>query len=322
MILLVTGAWQDAKNHIPELEKMGHEVIFQQYEKDPLPCPAEIIEGVICNGLFLDHKIEQFVNLRYIQLTSAGYDRVPVDYIRDKKIEIHNARGVYSVPMAEYALCGVLVLYKNMRQFLKQQETHVWQKRRNLMELAGSTVMIFGCGSVGRECARVFKAVGCRTIGVDICLIQSSHFSAVEDMAQADRLIGRGLLCNRQELIKRLVDVGYYRLSGYLYIFKSDPTGRGESFVPGTSLTKVWDLYTFDRQLRLVTLDAIERIEVYMRTQLAYLLAETSGAFGYLDKTTLPNMDYRAYGKFMTRCFGAYDRSKTLFIEHFKELFQ
>lgn len=191
MILLVTGAWQDAKNHIPELEKMGHEVIFQQYEKDPLPCPAEIIEGIICNGLFLDHKIEQFVNLRYIQLTSAGYDRVPLDYIRDRKIEIHNARGVYSVPMAEYALCGVLVLYKNMRQFLKQQETHVWQKQRNLMELAGSTVMIFGCGSVGRECARVFKAVGCRTIGVDICPIQSSHFSAVEDMVQADRLIGQ-----------------------------------------------------------------------------------------------------------------------------------
>ena len=191
MILLVTGAWQDAKNHISELEKMGHEVIFQQYEKDPLPCPAEIIEGIICNGLFLDHKIEQFVNLRYIQLTSAGYDRVPVDYIRDRKIEIHNARGVYSVPMAEYALCGVLVLYKNMRQFLKQQETHVWQKQRNLMELAGSTVMIFGCGSVGRECARVFKAVGCRTIGVDICPIQSSHFSAVKDMVQADRLIGQ-----------------------------------------------------------------------------------------------------------------------------------
>lgn len=60
------------------------------------------------------------------------------------------------------------------------------------MELAGSTVMIFGCGSVGRECARVFKAVGCRTIGVDICPIQSSHFSAVKDMVQADRLIGQG----------------------------------------------------------------------------------------------------------------------------------
>lgn len=73
---------------------------------------------------------------------------------------------------------------------------------------------------------------------------------------QADRLIERGLLCDREELITRLVNVGYYRLSGYLYIFKSssatgdeEVASDGERFVPGTSLQKVWDLYTFDRQL-------------------------------------------------------------------------
>lgn len=135
---------------------------------------------------------------------------------------------------------------------------------------------------------------------------------------QADRLISRGLLCDRQELVERLIDVGYYRLSGYLYIFKSDPTGGDESFVSGTSLAKVWDLYTFDRQLRLVTLDAIERVEVYMRTQLAYLLAEASGPFGYLNRPTLPNMDNDTYDKFISRCTEAYDRSHTLFINHFK----
>ena len=143
---------------------------------------------------------------------------------------------------------------------------------------------------------------------------------------QADRLIERGLLCDREELITRLVNVGYYRLSGYLYIFKSssatgdeEATSDGERFVPGTSLQKVWDLYTFDRQLRLLVLDAIERIEVYMRTQLAYLLGESSGAFGYLDKSSLPDMGYRTYEKFMRRCFGAYDRSKAQFIKHFKD---
>lgn len=189
MILLVTGAWQDAKNHIPELEKMGHEVIFQQYEKDPLPCPAEIIEGVICNGLFLDHKIEQFVNLRYIQLTSAGYDRVPVDYIRDRKIEIHNARGVYSVPMAEYALCGVLVLYKNMRQFMKQQEAHIWKKQRNLLELTDKKVMIFGCGSVGTECARRFTSFGAKVSGIDLHPSDNKYFEKIYGIEAADNLL-------------------------------------------------------------------------------------------------------------------------------------
>ena len=67
---------------------MGHEVTFMQHESESLPCPAESIEGVICNGLFLYHKIEQFVNLHYIQLTSAGYDRVPVDDIRAQEEQI------------------------------------------------------------------------------------------------------------------------------------------------------------------------------------------------------------------------------------------
>ena len=185
----MTGAWQDAKNHIPELEKMGHEVIFQQYEKDPLPCPAEIIEGIICNGLFLDHKIEQFVNLRYIQLTSAGYDRVPVDYIRDKKIEIHNARGVYSVPMAEFALCGVLMLYKHMHQFMKQQEAHIWKKQRNLLELTDKKVLIFGCGSVGTECARRFTSFGAKVSGIDLHPSDNKYFEKIYGIEAADNLL-------------------------------------------------------------------------------------------------------------------------------------
>ena len=49
MNLLVTGAWSDGKNHIAELEAMGHIVTFMQYEKDALPCDFEWVEGVICN---------------------------------------------------------------------------------------------------------------------------------------------------------------------------------------------------------------------------------------------------------------------------------
>ena len=78
---------------------------------------------------------------------------------------------------------------------------------------------------------------------------------------QADRLEGRGLVFDRDDLIEHLADVGYYRLSGYWYIFKKTPEGEDESFVAGTSFEKVWDLYTFDRQLRLIVLDAIERVE-------------------------------------------------------------
>lgn len=167
MELLVTGAFSGAKHHIRELEEKGHRVHFLQFEKDELPCPPDQIEGVICNGLFLFHAIEKFTRLQFIQLTSAGYDRVPMDYVRAHGIEIHNARGVYSIPMAEAAVAGVLNLYRKMYAFRDKQRKHIWEKQRDLLEIYGKTLCIFGCGSVGCECAKKFGAFGARVAGVD-----------------------------------------------------------------------------------------------------------------------------------------------------------
>ena len=185
MKLLITGAWQNAKDHFAEIEKLGHEIVFLQWEKDEIPCSYEDIEGVICNGLFLHHPIERFKNLRYIQLTSAGFDRVPMEYVKSHNIEIHNARGVYSIPMAEFAVCGVLQLYKQSSFFMQNQKTHRWEKNRNITELFGKTVCIVGCGSVGTECAIRFKAFGCEIIGVDIAPKEDGYYS---QMVEFDKL--------------------------------------------------------------------------------------------------------------------------------------
>ena len=186
MKLLVTGAWQCTKEQLCELEKLGNEVIFMQNEKDKLPVSPAEIEGVICNGLFLYHKIEEFVNLKYIQLTSAGFDRVPMDYVSEKGIEIHNARGVYSIPMAEFALSGVLQLYKQSKFFLKNQENHKWDKHRGLLELFDKNVCIVGCGNVGTECAKRFNTFGCNTYGVDLYPRQDENYEKMYALSEID----------------------------------------------------------------------------------------------------------------------------------------
>ena len=112
MELLVTGAWKYTEDQLNKIRNMGHSVTVLQDETDDMPIPYESIEGVICNSLFLHHDISKFTSLRYIQLSSAGLDRVPLDYIKKHSIELHNARGVYSIPMAEFAIWGVLQLYK------------------------------------------------------------------------------------------------------------------------------------------------------------------------------------------------------------------
>lgn len=182
MNLLVTGAWSSAKEYIKTIEQMGYAVCFMQHEKEKLPCSYEWIEGIIGNGIFMFHPIKKFVNLKYIQLTSAGYDRVPMNYVKKHNITIHNAKGVYSIPMAEFAIASVLQLYKKLQIFAENQKKHCWEKHRGLLELNGKTVCIVGCGDVGKECAKRFAAFGCNVIGVNRTVREIECFQKIYEL--------------------------------------------------------------------------------------------------------------------------------------------
>lgn len=191
MNLLITGAWTDAKKSFEEIEALGHTIAFLQQERDALPCDPAWVEGVVCNGLFLYHPMEQFSNLRFIQLTSAGYDRVDMDYVRAHNIEIHNAKGVYSIPMAEFAISGALQLYKQARFFYENQKAHRWEKHRGLLELWGKTVTVIGCGSVGTECARRFRAFGCQAIGLNRSFRADEAFDEILPLDKLEEILPR-----------------------------------------------------------------------------------------------------------------------------------
>lgn len=75
--------------------------------------------------------------------------------------------------------------------------------------------------------------------------------------------------------IRKLSQVGYYRLSGFWYACRTPLAGSSkplDSFVPGTCFDRIFELYLFDKRLRLLFLDAIERIEVSLKTRLAHEL--------------------------------------------------
>lgn len=195
MRLLITGAisWDEKQKR--ELQEMGHELIYVQDERVPLTeqgISCSGVEGVICNGLFLYNDISLFQKLRYIQLTSAGYDRVPMDYVREHGIEIHNARGVYSIPMAEFAIGGVLQIYKQSRFFYENQKSHKWEKNRRVSEVYGKQVCIVGCGSVGTECAKRFKAFGCQVTGVDLNPRETENFEYMYSLEELDTVLPQG----------------------------------------------------------------------------------------------------------------------------------
>jgi abortive infection bacteriophage resistance protein len=105
---------------------------------------------------------------------------------------------------------------------------------------------------------------------------------------QLELLGSRGMVViNPTKAAHALRRIGYYRLSGYWYPFRQSQldseTGTVctlDEFRPGTSFDQALDLYVFDRQLRLLFLDAIERIEVALRVEIALLLGR-QGAYAH-----------------------------------------
>lgn len=131
---------------------------------------------------------------------------------------------------------------------------------------------------------------------------------------QADLLISRGLQADRDFLISHLKSVYYYRITSYLHPFKM----KGEKFKPGTSFEIVWRRYTFDRRLRVLLMDAIERVEISVRTQVGYHFSHAKGPFGYTDGLNLPKLSQEEHGDLLNRLMEETDRSKEILVERFK----
>lgn len=157
-----------SNEQIEALRSLGYSIYFMQQETETLPLVASNIDATVCNGLFLSHDIEEFTNLKFIQLTSAGYDRVPIEQIQKRGIKLYNARGVYSIPMAEWAVFRVLEHYKHGAFFHQEQKYRHWIKHRDLREIHGKKIAVIGAGNVGQEVGKRFRAFGAETTGFDI----------------------------------------------------------------------------------------------------------------------------------------------------------
>lgn len=86
---------------------------------------------------------------------------------------------------------------------------------------------------------------------------------------QISRLQERGLIIDDPELAKEyLRNISYFRLQGFWWEFQKDKTSH--KFQENIKFEDVINLYTFDRKLRLILFDALERIEIALRTKLVY----------------------------------------------------
>jgi abortive infection bacteriophage resistance protein len=141
---------------------------------------------------------------------------------------------------------------------------------------------------------------------------------------QITLLKGRGMICNDEALVRRwLITVGYYRLSAYWLPYELAPPvaqTRSKTFAPGTEFEAIIDIYTFDRQLRLLVMEAIERVEIALRASWTHRLSLASGPHAHMDATLF--VSGWSHAKRIAALADRALQSNEVFIAHYKDRYK
>lgn len=136
---------------------------------------------------------------------------------------------------------------------------------------------------------------------------------------QISQLKSRGLIINDENLAENfLSNVSYYRLAGYWWSMQYDKTLH--SFKNNSSFENVIAIYNFDRELRILVFDVIERIEIGFRTKLIYHLSNEVSPWWFEDSTLFKNSD--EHTKALLTIDRELGQTKEIFIkEHYKKYY-
>jgi phosphoglycerate dehydrogenase-like enzyme len=132
---------------------------------------AEVLFGIPGDSADgLAEAVTGLPRLRWVHATSAGAGEtvrkadLPAEAL--ERVAVTTSSGVHAVPLAEFAILGLLAVAKELPRFIEGQRARAWpEMRRPLRELSGQTLFLVGVGDIGRETARLGKALGMRTVG-------------------------------------------------------------------------------------------------------------------------------------------------------------
>jgi phosphoglycerate dehydrogenase-like enzyme len=158
-------------------------------------------------------------NLRWVQATSSGIGQFLTRTGLDRsEITFTTAAGVHAIPLAEFALLGVLYFIKELPHLTAQQAARHWE-RYTARQLAGRRVVVVGLGQVGRKVAELFSLLGAEVWGVarDTGHVEAgTRLTRVTDARSMDELLPQAdaivLCCPLTEQTRGLLDRRRLRL--------------------------------------------------------------------------------------------------------------
>ncbi|RFU33664.1 hypothetical protein B7463_g2683, partial [Scytalidium lignicola] len=176
-ILLFTTYWPcpedliaDIQKKHPQLKIVYHQIPSWGRKKYPssneISACTEDFENVtiLATTSALPTKIEQCRNLKFIHFFSAGTDgAINTPIYKDTDITLTTSSGIHGPQIAEWVILQMLASSHKEKLLLKWQREHTWGSHQavgTLRDLVGQRLGVLGYGSIGRQAARISKAMG------------------------------------------------------------------------------------------------------------------------------------------------------------------
>lgn len=230
---------------IKSLESKGHQLLSEGTDDVHywVTSPNE------CNENYM-----KYPNLKYIQLTSAGFDKLNLDELINRGIKVMNARGIFSPAIAEYIVSYILNIYKGHFHFKELQESSEWNKDTKLETINGKRVMFLGAGSIAQETAKFLKPFGAYTIGLNSNGRHVDPFDECLDLEGGLKLIGTAdiVVCSLPS------NEATYHLLDYDVLKKMNPASIFINIGRGDVLDEEGLLKVLDKTIRCAILDVFE----------------------------------------------------------------
>jgi phosphoglycerate dehydrogenase-like enzyme len=165
---VITVLCETLEHHPPHLETLEGRVELRFTDAEGLGSAVHGARALFLWDFFstaVADVWEQCDSLEWIHVAAAGVDKLMFDGLRESDVVVTNARGIFDRPIAEFVLASVLAHAKLLHESHDLQRERTW-RHRETRTVVGGRALVVGTGAIGRETARLLRAVGMEVRGV------------------------------------------------------------------------------------------------------------------------------------------------------------
>ena len=191
--VLFTYGFEDGKleERMECVRALGYDVYYEDESDFTYKDYMKDVEVLVTFKVFKHISLDKFPKLKWIQLTSMGFEQVPKDEVLERDIIVTNNKNGYSIPMGEWAVLNILELMKKRKQAYKNQQNKNWSVDHSIQELYQKNVAFIGTGDTACESVKRLKGFDANIIGVNTNGRAVDDFDDTYSIDELDIVLGK-----------------------------------------------------------------------------------------------------------------------------------